>query len=144
MEFARLACANAYGTLSPGADIDLLKLTGVDPDAVMTFAYDGPNAIHRDQPAGALRWRTANLDSFSGAQEWDWTHVSLGMRGKLTAMLLEPQRLIDNAPFLSLSEAGSRESFRVSLVAIVPAPGGLSVLAAAVLLPRRRRRVQRR
>ena len=137
--------ANAYGTLSPGADIDLLRLTGVDPDAVMTYAYDGPNAIHRDEPAGALWWRTANLDSFVGAQEWDWTHVSLGRHGMLTATLLEPQRLADNAAFLSLSEAGAPESFRVSLAAIVPAPGGLSVLGAAALLPHRpRRRVQRR
>ncbi len=137
--------ANAYGALSPGADIDLLKLTGADPDAIMTYAYDGPNAIHRDEPAGALRWRTANLDSFVGAQEWDRTHVSLGLHGMLTATLLEPQWIADDAAFLSLSEAGAPESFRVSLVAIVSALGGLSVLGAAALLPHRpRRRVSRR
>lgn len=132
--------ANTYGSLSPGADIDLLRLTGVDPDAVMTYAYDGPTAIHNGEPAWALGWRTANLDSFSGAQEWDWTYVSLGRHGMMTATLLEPQWLHDNAPFLALSEAGSLESFRVSLDAIVPAPGALSVLAAVALLPRRRRR----
>ena len=135
--------ANVYGTLSPGADIDLLSVTGVDPDAVVTYAYDGPNAIHNDEPAWALRWRTANLDSFSGAQEWDWTHVSLGRHGTMTATFLEPQRLHDTAPFLTLSEAGSFESFYVSLDAIVPAPGVLSLLAAAALLPRRRRREPR-
>ena len=136
--------ANAYGAHSPGADIDLLKLTGVDPDAVMTFAYDGPNASHRDEPSWALARRTADLDSFSGAQEWDRTHVSLGRYGVLTATLLEPQRLDGSAAFLSLSEAGATESFRVSLEAIVPAPGVLSVPAAAALLPRRRRRGPRR
>ncbi len=136
--------ANVYGTLSPGADVDLLRVTGVDPDAVLAFAYDGPNAIHSDEPAWALQWRTANVDSFSGAQEWDWTHVSLGRLGTLTATFLEPQWLGDNAPFLALSEAGSFESYFVSLDAIVPAPGALSVLAAAALLPRRRRRATRR
>lgn len=135
---------NAYGTLSPGADIDLLKLTGVDPDAVMTYAYDGPNVIHRDEPLWALEWRTTELDSFSGAQEWDWTHVSLGRYGMLTTTFLQPQRLGQYDPFLLLSEAGAIESFRVSLEAIVPAPGGLSVLAAVALWPRRRRRVPRR
>jgi len=135
---------NAYGTLSPGADIDLLNLSGVDPDAVLIWDYDGPNVIHRDEPSWALPWRTAYLDSFSGAQEWDWTHVSLGRHGVLTATFLQPQRLDVYDPILLLSEAGMTESFRVSLVAIVPAPGGLSVLAAAVLLPRRRRRVSRR
>ncbi len=136
--------ANTYGTLSPGADIDLLRLTGVDPDAVMTYAYEGPNEIHNDEPAWALPWRTAYLDSFNGSQEWDWTYVSLGRHGTMTVTLLEPLRLHDNAPLLELSEAGSFESFFVSLDAIVPAPGVLSVLAAAAFLPRRRRRVSRR
>jgi hypothetical protein len=135
---------NAYGTLSPGADIDLLHLSGVDSDAVMTYTYDGPNVNHRDEPSWALQRRTADLDSFSGAQEWDWTHVSLGKHGILTTTFLQPQRLGIYDPYLLLSEAGMTESFRVSLDAIVPAPGVLSVLAAAVLLPRRRRSVSRR
>jgi len=136
--------ANAYGLLSPGADIDLLTLTGIDPDAVMTYDYDGPNWLHRLEPSWSLKWRVGDLDAFSGAQVWDWRYVSLGRQGALTATFLEPQQLDGYAPFLYVSETGATESFRISLNVIVPAPGVLSVLGAAVLLPRRRRRVQRR
>ncbi len=132
--------ANTYGTQSPGADVDLLEVTGVDPDAAMTYTYDGPNSVHDNAASWTLEWRTAELDSFSGAQEWDWTYVSLGLNGMLTATFLEPQQLSGFAPYLRLSEAGSFESFRVSLDAIVPAPGGLGVLVASLVVGRRRRR----
>ena len=132
--------ANTYGLLSPGADIDLLTLTGVDPDAAITYDYHGPNLLHRIEPSWSLKWRVADLDSFSGAQVWDWTYVSLGRQGALTATFLEPQQLEAYAPFLYVSEAGAIESFRISINTIVPAPGVLSVLGAAALLPRRRRR----
>jgi hypothetical protein len=131
--------ANMYGTLSPGADIDLLQLVGVE-NAAMTLSYDGPNANHDGETSWHLAYRTAALDSFSGAQEWDWTHVSLGAHGSLSGALHEAQRLRDTAPYFWLSEAGSSESFRVSLEAIVPAPAGLTLLGAAALRPRRRRR----
>lgn len=134
--------ANAYGTFSPGADVDLLRLTGIDSDAAVSWTYDGPNINHDGETSWHMAYRTAGLDSLSGHQEWDWTHVSLGNHGSLAATF-EPQRLRDNAPFLALSEAGSFESFRVSLDAIVPAPGALSVLAFAVLSARRRRRASR-
>ncbi len=132
--------ANTYGTQSPGADVDLLEVTGVDPDAAMTYTYDGPNSVHDNAASWTLEWRTAELDSFSGAQEWDWTHVSLGRYGTLSATLLEPQRLREFSPYLHVSEAGSSESFRISLDAIVPGPGASIVVAAGALLFKRRRR----
>lgn len=133
--------ANAYGTLSPGADVDLMRVTGIEPDAAATWSYDGPNARHAGEASWSLAYRTAELDSFSGAQEWDWTHVSLGRHGALTMTFAEPVLLRDAAPLLQVSEAGSLESFRVSLEAIVPGPGAPALLGvAAMLLTRRRRR----
>lgn len=134
--------ANAYGTLSPGADIDLMRLAGVEPAAAAAWSYDGPNPRHIGEASWSLAYRTAALDSFSGAQEWDWTHVSLGRHGALTMTLAEPLRLRDAAPYLEVSEAGSIESFRVSLEAIVPGPGtpALAGVAAMLFTSRRRRR----
>ncbi len=140
----RDAGINFYGPLSPGADIDLMSLHDLSPDIGMHFAYTGPNAVHRDESAGLLAYRLRGLDSAIGDQDaWDWTHVSLGRHGRLDALLTEPQRVLDDGvpgPRLFLSEAGAGEFFTVRILAVVPAPGTLTLLALAGLVARPRRR----
>ncbi len=140
--------SNSYGQLSPGADVDFMRLKNVEPDLDVIFAYEGPNPIHAGESAKMLAQRVASIDSFNGAQDaWDMTHVSLGAGGSLTALFGEP--VVDSPdiigrPKLLLSEAGSFESFRVSMEAVVPAPATPAVLGLAAFAWRRRRRSGRR
>jgi hypothetical protein len=140
---------NMYGALSPGADVDLLELTGLAPQIDTTFVYEGPNPVHQVETAALLSRRVSLLDSFSGAQDvWDFTHVSLGKHGRLKALLSRPMSLVDlppgSGPMLLLSEAGTSEFFRVRVLAVLPGPGTVALLAVAAVVARRpRRRVAR-
>ena len=100
--------------------------------------------MHRAESAGQLAWRLREIDSFIGAQDaWHGVHVSLGDHGKLWAILSEPQPIVGLpggvAPMLLLSEAGFSESYRVGVLATVPAPGALPLLGLAALMCRRSR-----
>lgn len=138
---------NAYGELSPGADIDLFRMEGAAADAI--YSYVGPNTVHLSELPSTLQDRSLQLDSYSGAQDaWDYTHISLGQSGSVTAMWLQPIDLNEwiipggddegpgggfgpgfhgyggssdseggDMPVLFLSEHGTFESFSVSLVA---------------------------
>ncbi len=135
---------NSYGWLSSGVDIDLMAIDGLSEDIGTSFAYEGPNLVHRHEPAARLAQRVARLDSVTGDQDaWDRTHVSLGKLGRLDMLLSEPQRILDHGapgPMLFLSEAGAPEFFTVRILAVVPAPGSFALLALAGLIARPRRR----
>ncbi len=88
------AGTNSYGSLSPGADIDLFRIDGASGSAI--YSYLGPNAVHQVETADILQERELQLDSFSGAQDaWNITHVSLGFRGSITASWTNPLQLHD-------------------------------------------------
>lgn len=166
---------NSYGSMSPGADIDLFRVDGASSNAI--YSYNGPNPVHQTESSARLAERMLLLDSFSGAQDaWNLTHVSLGQNGSATATFEQPLDLRDfisnpgNAttggvfgpgfnpytpplppidpqsgdnPFLVVSEHGTFESFRISLIAStapVPAPGALALLGVAGALGKKRRR----
>jgi hypothetical protein len=139
---------NIYGPISPGADIDLFAFENMPAPTDLTFVYEGPNAVHQGEPSEILGQRVRYLDSFSGAQDvWDRTHISLGMEGRMKALLDHPIPLIDlpveERPLLLISETGSIEFFKVRILATIPAPASGSLLLIAALLaarPRRRRR----
>jgi hypothetical protein len=139
---------NIYGPLSPGADIDLFAFENLGAPVDVSFLYEGPNPVHQGEPEALLARRVRCLDSFSGAQDaWDYTHVSLGLEGRLKALLSEPMPLIDlpadEKPTLLVSEAGSIEFFKVRILATIPAPASSALLVLAGIVgwrPRRRRR----
>jgi len=159
--------ANSYGSLSPGADIDLFRIDG--PNVDYFFSYAGPNATHHPEDSDRLGERLLQLDSFSGAQDqWAVTHVSLGQNGSITATFAQPVDLSSwftgsggstngggpvfnpsnppdseggDLPILMLSEHGTFESYRVTVVAAtVPAPGAVALLGLAGFIGQRRRR----
>ena len=139
---------NTYGTLSPGADVDLFGFDGLSPDIDLLYIYGGPNPVHQNETTEQLALRVGAIDTFSGAQDaWHQTHVSLGQEGSLTVLLSDPQDVIDFpgpgvagvGPFLLMSEAGTSESFQVDVLAI-PAPGTLVLLGLAAVFARSRRR----
>lgn len=136
---------NAYGPLSPGADIDFIELERLSAGIGAYVEYDGPNPIHQGESPGLLGYRTREIDSLSGDQDaWDWTHLSLGELGRMDLTLTEPQWLIPDGepgPVLYVSEAGSSETFWITAHAIIPGPGPLALLIVAAITakPRRRR-----
>lgn len=147
---------NQYGVNSAGADIDLLSFGGLPDGVSVDYSYAGPNGNHVNESGSVLGQRVAFIDHQSGVHEWeDLLHVSLGNQGLLTALFSTPidgadvtpppaSALVTNAAgagfLLSLSEAGTGESFRVELLMSLPGPGGLPLLAAALLAGRPRRR----
>jgi len=136
---------NTYGALSPGADVDLFRFDGLAPDIELAYLYDGPNPVHQNETSDQLAVRAGFIDTFSGAQDaWHVTHVSLGAEGSLTALLSDPQHVIDFpgpgvGPFLLMSEAGTSETFQVDVLAI-PTPGTLVLLGLSAVFARSRRR----
>jgi hypothetical protein len=146
--------ANTYGPLSPGADIDWIGFDGLNGGSA-AFAYSGPNAMHAAESAATIAQRIAAVDSFIGAQDvWHGVHTSLGNQGSITAAMSDGSNnayaLLHNgqlggltAAKLFVSEAGSSESFKITMEAMsieVPAPAGLAILAGLGLAGRRRRR----
>ena len=159
---------NAYGELSPGADIDLFSFSNFPAGAVVDYVYQGPNATHSNEDPSRWGIRVAALDSFSSAQDqWNLTHLSLGSNGSVTALLgmtlpggpgnpgdpnvpspgvgLDMPVIAGGTgaePLLQISEHGFFESYTVTMevFTLVPAPGSLALLGAAGLLNRRRRR----
>lgn len=76
---------------SPGADIDLFTLQGIDPATAITYAYNGPNAQHINETSAVLGSRVGLLDTISGDQDYNSLHfVSLGKLGALSASFLVP------------------------------------------------------
>lgn len=139
--------SNTYGSLSPGADIDLFRVEGAATD--VTYSYLGPNPVHQSESVDRLADRLLQLDSYSGAQDaWDITQVSLGWDGAVTATFNQPFDLRqwfsnpgdvgyggdgfgpnsffndppdggegDPLPYLKVSEHGLFESFHITLTA---------------------------
>ncbi len=136
---------NNYGTLSPGADIDFLWLKNITPDNDPRLVYLGPNPVHQAESAQTLAQRIEAIDSSPGSQDaWNLTHVSLGDRGVLGAILSEPELTdsphVAGRPKVFLRESGALESFHVGVQAVLPSPGTLALLGIAGLVVRRRRR----
>lgn len=145
---------NSYGTLSPGADVDLMTFNGLPGDAIVEYLYEGPNNTHTDESPNVWAQRVTELDTFSGAQDkYHFTHVSLGNEGRLTATFSSPgdpgdpggQDGIDifepiaSGFSMNFSQAGSPESFSLSITA-VPGPGPLALLMAGGLIAGGRQR----
>jgi hypothetical protein len=80
---------NTYGTWSPGADIDLLRITGANLAAGRVSAgYLGSVAQHLGETADVLATRIASCDAVSGDQHFNSQHfVSLGQNGTLSMLL---------------------------------------------------------
>ena len=86
--------SNSYTTMSPGADIDLFVIEGISQ--ATNYAYLGPNTVHQNESSAVLATRELALDSFSGAQDaLNFTHVSLGPSGAITASWNQPLSLLD-------------------------------------------------
>ena len=77
---------NTYGTWSPGADIDLLRVTGANLSAgTVTASYQGTVTQHTGEGQDVLKTRVANCDAVSGDQHFNSQHfVSLGLNGLTT------------------------------------------------------------
>ncbi|MSR41371.1 MAG: hypothetical protein EXS10_05650 [Phycisphaerales bacterium] len=75
---------NAYGPSSPGADVDLLAVSGADPSAQMAFSYAGPVSQHMNESAATLAARVLAADAIAGDTNTGMTRfVSLGLNGAL-------------------------------------------------------------
>ena len=71
---------------APGADIDLFRINGIDPDAYNVL-YDGPTSVHNDETETELRGRMNTLNWGSGnGQLSGGTYLSLGQEGVITAI----------------------------------------------------------
>jgi len=159
--------ANTYGSYSPGADIDLIRITGTDiSSGTVSMGYQGTVGQHLNETEGVLKSRVAGCDAVSGDQHFNSQHfISLGLNGMAWMHFADfTQRegtlaggpggysgggsgargglLIQSGMKLDISEAGTGESYAVDLVfeqAAVPAPGAVALFAGAGLLRRRRR-----
>jgi len=74
---------NTYGTWSPGADIDLLRITGANLSAgTVTSSYQGSVTQHSGEGQDVLKTRVSNCDAVSGDQHFNSQHfISLGLNG---------------------------------------------------------------
>ena len=146
---------NAYGELSPGADIDLIEFIGLPEGVELDATYTGPTVDHVDENTAELLARVDELDAFTGAnQRDDDVYVSLGHLGELNVMFGDINGSDDgggidpNSSGLSgcgfhirIAEAGSHERFTLHLeTSNIPAPAAAPVLAALLGASRRRRR----
>jgi len=80
---------NTYGSWSPGADIDLCRITGANLSAGrVATTYTGAVAQHLGETADVLATRIASCDAISGDQHFNSQHfVSLGQGGSLSMIL---------------------------------------------------------
>jgi hypothetical protein len=143
---------NAYGASSPGADVDYLAQSGIDPGVEMIYDYFGPNLVHQNESSATLGTRIGTINSVSGSSDTNSLRfVSLGLNGMLEAAFLNGAGVSIQPPLsgegpagaggvsLLLSEAGVSESFRVDIIT-TPSPGAGALLALAGLIGRRRAR----
>lgn len=74
---------NTYGAWSPGADIDLLRITGANlAGGTVTASYQGTVTQHTGEGNDVLKNRVAGCDAVSGDQHFNSQHfVSLGLNG---------------------------------------------------------------
>jgi hypothetical protein len=155
---------NAYGPLSPGADIDFIGFIELDPDVEVLASYSGPTTTHANESSEQLMHRLSQLDAFSGANEQDDdVYVSLGRQGELELIFADSGNddpggddgggggteidpfgadgIAGSGLVLRIAEAGSMERFTVHFETTeVPAPAVTPVLAAMLMGSRRRRR----
>ena len=77
---------NTYGSYSPGADIDLLRIGGADlSGGTVTVGYTGAVAQHVGETEGVLKTRIGACDAVSGDQHFNSQHfISLGLNGLAT------------------------------------------------------------
>jgi hypothetical protein len=75
--------ANSYGSWSPGADIDLLRVVGTDlTRGTVRAGYQGEVAQHIGENDATLKSRIADCDAVSGDQHFNSQHfISLGLNG---------------------------------------------------------------
>ena len=77
------AGGNSYGAWSPGADIDLMTITGATLEGNVVTGYTGTVAQHVPESSEVLAARLAGCDAISGDQHYNSLHfVSLGASGK--------------------------------------------------------------
>lgn len=74
---------NSYGSYSPGADIDLMRIVGADlSGGTVTTGYQGTVAQHLGEAESVLKSRVAFCDAVSGDQHFNSQHfISLGQNG---------------------------------------------------------------
>jgi hypothetical protein len=74
---------NSYGSYSPGADIDLVRIGGADlSGGTVTVGYQGSVAQHVGEGASVLKSRISVCDAVSGDQHFNSQHfISLGLNG---------------------------------------------------------------
>jgi len=79
----RDAGTNSYGSYSPGADIDLLRIGGADlSGGTVTVGYTGTVTQHVGETEGILKNRIGACDAVSGDQHFNSQHfISLGLNG---------------------------------------------------------------
>lgn len=75
--------SNTYGAWSPGADIDLLRVTGANLSAgTVTASYQGSVTQHSGEGQDVLKTRVSSCDAVSGDQHFNSQHfISLGLNG---------------------------------------------------------------
>ena len=74
---------NSYGSYSPGADIDLLRIGGADlSGGTVAVGYTGAVTQHVGETEGILKNRIGACDAVSGDQHFNSQHfISLGLNG---------------------------------------------------------------
>jgi len=74
---------NSYGSYSPGADIDLLRIGGADlSGGTVAVGYTGTVTQHLGEAEGILKSRISACDAASGDQHFNSQHfISLGLNG---------------------------------------------------------------
>ena len=79
----RDAGTNSYGSYSPGADIDLVRIGGADlSGGTVSVGYQGSVAQHVGEGASVLKSRISVCDAVSGDQHFNSQHfISLGLNG---------------------------------------------------------------
>lgn len=75
---------NTYGSWSPGADIDLVRIVGGATDGSAGCAYLGTVTQHMGESEGVIAARLSECDAISGDQHYNSQHfVSLGLNGAI-------------------------------------------------------------
>jgi len=76
---------NSYGSYSPGADIDLMRIVALPTDGSVDVSYVGGVAQHLGESSATLLARVASLDAVSGDQHFiAQRFISLGQGGVAT------------------------------------------------------------